>query len=272
MASTNAIDFQLSQARALLSEFDNRLREIDSKWETRVGVLETKVADSARNLETISKEIRDGVVAQLAAAEAGVDFRIRLLETGTIIRVAALESTAHAFELWRPHVDLSIDSLFSSIDAVCTEVEKLGIHRFPGPRPSDGAAAPGTATQPEPSSHRPRSSPPPEDHDGDDDDDEIDDDDDDDDDDEVWVCFQLHAGLLGLCALAGSGFLDSRHPISWGLISPVLIEGDGSSTGSVVGWFSFEHVLDLIDHWVGFLILRGNPEKKEGRGNRNASY
>jgi hypothetical protein len=50
---------------------------------------------------------------------------------------------------------------------------------------------------------RPRSPPPPED-------------DNDNDDEEVWVYFQLCMGLLGLGALAGSRFLDSRHLVSWG--------------------------------------------------------
>jgi hypothetical protein len=53
----------------------------------------------------------------------------------------------------------------------------------------NGAEAPRLAPQPEPFS-RPRSPPPPED-----------------DNDGVWVCLQLHAGLLGLGALEGCRFL-----------------------------------------------------------------
>jgi hypothetical protein len=37
------------------------------------------------------------------------------------------------------------------------------------------------------------------------------------DEEEVWVCFQFCMGLLGLGALVSSQFLDSRHPVSWGL-------------------------------------------------------
>jgi hypothetical protein len=55
----------------------------------------------------------------------------------------------------------------------------------------------------EPYSSRPRSPPPPKD-------------DNDDDDEEVWVCFQLCMGLLGLGVLVGSQFLDLQHQVSWG--------------------------------------------------------
>jgi hypothetical protein len=104
MASTASIDSQLmqaleSQTRALLSELDKRLRAIDSKWESRVAVLEVQVADSMRRLDSLPKEIRDGVDSQLATADKAVDDRIRHLKATTLTRVAALASRTHVFEL-----------------------------------------------------------------------------------------------------------------------------------------------------------------------------
>lgn len=93
MASTASIDSQLTQAlesqtRALMSELDKRLRAIDSKWESRVAVLEGQVADSMRRLDSLPKEICDEVDSQLAMADEAVDDQICHLEATTLTRVA----------------------------------------------------------------------------------------------------------------------------------------------------------------------------------------
>lgn len=55
-----------TQTRALLSELDKRLSAIDSKWEARVGALESSVADALRHLDVVSIDVRVDLAAHQA--------------------------------------------------------------------------------------------------------------------------------------------------------------------------------------------------------------
>jgi hypothetical protein len=92
------IDSQLTlalenQTRSLLGELDNRMQAIDSKWESCVGALESQVAKSAIDLESVAADFRANSVSHQITVEAAVTCRIRLLEAETSNRVIALEST-----------------------------------------------------------------------------------------------------------------------------------------------------------------------------------
>lgn len=61
-----------TQTRALLSELDKRLSAIDSKWEARVGALESSVADALRHLDVVSIDVRVDLAAHQATVEDAV--------------------------------------------------------------------------------------------------------------------------------------------------------------------------------------------------------
>jgi hypothetical protein len=120
------IDSQLTlvlenQTRSLLGELDKRMQAIDSKWESRVGALESQVAKSPIDLESVAADFRANSVSHQIAVEAAVDSRIRLLEVETSNHVMALESAVQVLDMWRPHVDSSIVALHTSIGVFHTD-------------------------------------------------------------------------------------------------------------------------------------------------------
>ena len=75
------VDAQLTQAleqqtRAILTELDKRFSAIDSKWELRVGALESQAADFARHSDEFASAIRADVEAHLSAADADLTDRV----------------------------------------------------------------------------------------------------------------------------------------------------------------------------------------------------
>lgn len=110
------VDAQLTQAleqqtRAILTELDKRFSAIDSKWELRVGALESQAADFARHSDEFASAIRADVEAHLSAADADLTDRVRYWEATTGARVTSLESALHGFEAWRPRMESSVDAL-----------------------------------------------------------------------------------------------------------------------------------------------------------------
>jgi hypothetical protein len=107
MSSPSSIDDQLTQAleqqtRALLTELDKCFTAIDSKWELRVGALESQAMDFARHSDELASAIRADVEAHLSAAGADLLDRIRYWEATTGTRVTTHESALQVFETWRP--------------------------------------------------------------------------------------------------------------------------------------------------------------------------
>lgn len=141
------IDSQLTlalenQTRSLLGELDKRMQAIDSKWESRVGALESQVAKSAIDLESVAADFRANSVSHQIAVEAAVDSRIRLHEAETSNRVMALESAVQVLDLWRPHVDSSIAALHTSIGVFHTDGASATAQGAPT-WPVGGQGAPG---------------------------------------------------------------------------------------------------------------------------------
>lgn len=147
MSSPPSIDGQLTQAleqqtRALLMELDKRFTTIDSKWELRVGALESQATDLARHSDELASAIRADVEAHLSAADADLLDRIRYWEATTGTRVTALESALQVFETWRPRMEASVEALQTSMDSVRAEVSKMEIQWSQEAR-ADGCSKPG---------------------------------------------------------------------------------------------------------------------------------
>lgn len=126
------------QTRSLLSELDKRLSAMDVKWESRVGELESQVSASSRRLDSVTTDLRADVEIQFSSAAD----HLHQIEADVKTRVAALQSTMHVFELWRPRVEASVESLHSSVDSICAEVSKMGI-RWSTDARVDGSGQPG---------------------------------------------------------------------------------------------------------------------------------
>jgi hypothetical protein len=52
---------------------DKHLLGIDSKWESRIGALESMVTDSVRHLDALSADVRADLVAHQATVDEVVD-------------------------------------------------------------------------------------------------------------------------------------------------------------------------------------------------------
>jgi hypothetical protein len=146
------IDVQLTQAleqqtRAILAELDKRFTAIDSKWELRVGALESQAADFARHSDEFASAIRADVEAHLSAVDADLTDRVRYWEATTGARVTSLESAQHTFDAWRPRMESSLDALQSSMDSVRAELSKVEIRWSQGAR-VDGFSKPGLLGSP----------------------------------------------------------------------------------------------------------------------------
>jgi hypothetical protein len=133
------VDAQLTQAleqqtRAILTELDKRFTAIDSKWELRVGALESQAADFARHSDEFASAIRTDVEAHLSAADADLTDRVRYWEATTGARVTSLESALHGFEAWRPRMESSVEALQSTMDSVRAELSKVEIQWSHGAR------------------------------------------------------------------------------------------------------------------------------------------
>ncbi|NP_001183789.1 uncharacterized protein LOC100502382 [Zea mays] len=144
--ASSPIDAQLTQAlehqtRAILAELDKRFSAIDSKWELRVGALESQAKEFARHHEDISSTIRADVEAHLSAADADTLDRIRYWEASTGARVTALESAIHLLDTWRPRMGSSVDAFHTSMDTVHAELSKMEIQWSNGAR-VDGFSRP----------------------------------------------------------------------------------------------------------------------------------
>jgi hypothetical protein len=126
------------QTRSLLSELDKRLSAMDVKWESRVGELESQVSASSRRLDSVTTDLRADVEIQFSSAAD----HLHQIEADVKTRVAALQSTMHVFELWRPRVEASVESLHSSVDSIRAEVSKMGI-RWSTDARVDGSGQPG---------------------------------------------------------------------------------------------------------------------------------
>jgi hypothetical protein len=59
-----------NQTRSLLAELDKRIQSMDSKWESRLSVLENTVTDAARSVTEFSTALRANVEAHLTASDA----------------------------------------------------------------------------------------------------------------------------------------------------------------------------------------------------------
>jgi hypothetical protein len=117
-----------NQTRSLLGELDKRMQAIDSKWESSVGALESQVAKSAIDLESVAADFHANMVSHHIAVDATVVSRIRLLEADTSNRVMALEFVVQVLDLWHPHVDSSIAALHTSVDVVHADGASATIH------------------------------------------------------------------------------------------------------------------------------------------------
>jgi hypothetical protein len=133
MASPSPVNTQLIQAlalhtRALLSELDKRLdSKSGTKWESRVGAIKSRSADSTHAMSDFSSTLRSNVKAHLTAADTATDSKLLQIEGELDPCVSALESSVHALDLWCPRVDSSIVGLHDSVDFIRTEVSKMGI-------------------------------------------------------------------------------------------------------------------------------------------------
>lgn len=133
MASPSPVHIQPIQAlelqtRALLSELDKRLdSKWGTKWESRVGAIESCSADSTRAMSDFSSALQSDVEAHLTAADAATDSKLLQIEAELDPRVSALESSVHTLDLWCPRVDSSIEGLHASVDFIRTEVSKMVI-------------------------------------------------------------------------------------------------------------------------------------------------
>jgi hypothetical protein len=146
------VDAQLTQAleqqtRAILAELDKRFTAIDSKWELRVGALESQAADFARHSDEFASAIRADVEAHLSAADADITDRVRYWEATTGARITSLESAQHAFKAWCPRMESSVDALQSSMDSVRAELSKVEIRWSHGAR-VEGFSKPGLLGSP----------------------------------------------------------------------------------------------------------------------------
>jgi putative heme iron utilization protein len=92
-----------NQTRALLSEIDKRFQSLDTKWESRVGALESQATAS-----DFSSRLRADMEAHLTASDVHLDSRLCQIEEDAGARVAALESAGQTLDFWRPRVDSSI--------------------------------------------------------------------------------------------------------------------------------------------------------------------
>jgi hypothetical protein len=105
-----------NQTRSLLTELDKRFQSLEAKWESRIGGLESHVAEADRRLSNLSKSIRADVEAHLTASDVNTESRLRQIEEDTGFRVAALESAVQLLDGWRPRVDSSIAHLQYSVE------------------------------------------------------------------------------------------------------------------------------------------------------------
>lgn len=91
-----------------------------------------------RCLDSLPKEIPDEVDSQLATADEAVDDRIRHLEATTLTRVTALASRTHVFKLWQLRIESSFDGIYTDMEAICSEIEQIGLQVLSCLHPSDG--------------------------------------------------------------------------------------------------------------------------------------
>jgi hypothetical protein len=136
-----------NQTRSLLAELDKRIQSMDSKWESRVSVLENTATDAARSVTEFSTALRADVEAHLTASDAATEGRLHHFEVETGNRIAALESAMQMFDFWRPRVDSSIDSLQSNMDWMRAEIAKMDAQWSHGARVG-GATMPGVLGSP----------------------------------------------------------------------------------------------------------------------------
>ncbi|XP_035822042.1 uncharacterized protein [Zea mays] len=109
------------QTRALLTELDKRFQSFDTKWESRVGALESQAIDSDRRIVTLRADIE----AHLTESDVNTDSRLRQIEEDAGARVACLESAVQVFDSWRPRVDSSIAHLQASLEHVHTSLAAM---------------------------------------------------------------------------------------------------------------------------------------------------
>jgi hypothetical protein len=168
MASSSSIGINFiqvleHQTRTLFSELDKRLQARDDKWEFRVAVLESRAADSERQLDNVSSDLRTDVAAQIsvvealesivvdstqhmdsvsssiradpevrqAAVDATAEDRRHHFEAATSSRITELESTTQVFELWHPRIDSAINHLHPSMVKVRAAIDTRDLQWSP---------------------------------------------------------------------------------------------------------------------------------------------
>ena len=66
-------------------------------------------------MSDFSSGLRSDVEAHLTAADAAVDAKLVQIEADTQSRVSVLESVVYSFEIWRPRIDSSVESLQATV-------------------------------------------------------------------------------------------------------------------------------------------------------------
>jgi hypothetical protein len=116
-----------NQTRALLAELDKRFLAMDTKWNSRIVDLESRVSASERSMSDFSSGLRSDVEAHLTAADAAVDAKLVQIEAETQSRVSALESAVYSFEIWRPRIDSSVESLQATVGWLRSEAPRRDV-------------------------------------------------------------------------------------------------------------------------------------------------
>ena len=76
-AETNLTLALENQTRSLLAELDKRFQSLEAKWESRVGGLESHVAEADRRLSDLSESIRADVEGHLTSSDVNTESRLR---------------------------------------------------------------------------------------------------------------------------------------------------------------------------------------------------